>query len=157
MTLSGILLGGFAALAIVFDPTTMIGRAQAETRSIQDWEITCRDGNCAAHYNTQGLQIVVAVPAEGTSRRIVLRLHPNATVGEPVGIRLNGGWYAGLAVSSCGEQACQAAVNLEANAEVEQAFKRARDGVVAYQAGSMIVIAPISLVGFTGALAEMKD
>jgi invasion protein IalB len=124
---------------------------------VQDWKITCADRSCAAHYDAQGVQIVVAVPAQGGDRRILLRLNPEATVGEPVGIRLTGGWYAGLAVSSCGERACQAAVSLEANAEVERAFRRARDGVVAYRAGSTMVIAPISLAGFTGALAQVTD
>lgn len=152
------LLAGFAAMASLIGVMASIHPANAETRAVEDWKVTCsEERRCAAHYDARGVQIVVAVPAEGGERRILLRLDPKATVGQPVGIRLNGGWYAGLAVSSCSDALCQAAVAAKAGPEVEQAFMRARDGVVAYQAGSAMVIAPISLVGFTRAVAALQD
>ncbi|MEX2630467.1 MAG: invasion associated locus B family protein [Tistlia sp.] len=151
------LLAGFGILGSALGFLAETGKANAETRAVEEWRVTCNQESCAAHYDAQGVQIVVAVPADGGSRRILLRLDPKATVGQPVGIRLNGGWSAGLAVSSCSDALCQAAVSVKAGPEVEQAFKRAREGVVAYQAGSAMVIAPISLVGFTQALAQVGD
>lgn len=131
-------------------------RVVAETRNVKDWKVTCDGGNCAAHHDSQGVQLVVAVPENTGQKRFLLRVNPLAGVGEPVAIRLNDGWSAALAVSSCSERTCQATVRVESNAQVEEAFKRASNGVVAYRVGTTMVIAPISLAGFTEAVTAVR-
>lgn len=144
----------FFACAVLAWPS---GQAGADTRAMQDWKVTCDRGNCAAHHESRGVQIVVVVPPDSDRRRILLRLNPRAGIGDPVAIRLEGGWYASLGISDCDERTCLATVKAEAGPEVEQAFKRARSGVVAYRAGATMVIAPISLAGFTEALSAVPE
>jgi invasion protein IalB len=140
-----------AAGALSLAALLAAGPASADTRQVQDWKVTCNGQGCAAHFDGQGVQMVVGRTAEDGSRRIALRVSPSSAQGEPVAIRLDSGWQAGLVVAGCTETACQAAVSRDNQAAVEQAFSRARGGTVAYKAGDRIVIAPISLMGFSAA------
>lgn len=131
-------------------------RAAAQTRQVDDWKVTCGDGGCAAHYDGQGVQLVIGRAAEGGGKRLAFRVSPQSVQGDPLAIRLDSGWQAGLVITDCGPDACQAAVAAAQQAAVEAAFAKARDGVVAYQAGERMVIAPISLMGFSAANGMVK-
>ncbi|WP_162906489.1 invasion associated locus B family protein [Algihabitans albus] len=132
------------------------GPAVAETKTVQDWKVTCGGSGCAAHYDGQGVQLVIGTAAEGGGKRMAFRVSPNSHLGEPLAVRLDSGWQAGLTISDCDPQACQAAVAATQQASVEAAFATARGGVVAYKAGDRMVIAPISLMGFSAANGLVK-
>ncbi len=122
----------------------------ADIRSMQDWNVTCEASTCTAHFDGTGVQMIVA-PSGAGLRRTTVRISPNSAQGEPVAIRLDSGWQAGLTVVGCDARACVARVAAERQAAIERAFAAAREGVVAYKVENRLVIAPISLMGFTAA------
>lgn len=128
----------------------LTGPVAAETKQVQDWKVTCTGNGCAAHYDGQGVQMVVGNAGQG-GKRMSFRISPTSAEGEPMAIRLDSGWQAGLTIDGCNQQSCQALVAAAQLPTVEAAFARARGGVIAYKAGNRMVIAPISLMGFSAA------
>ncbi len=134
----------------------LAGPAAAETQQVQDWKVTCNGGGCAAHYDGEGVQLVIGQASGDGGRRMAFRVSPNSSTGEPLAIRLDSGWQAGLTISNCTPQVCQAAVARDYQSDIEAAFAKARNGVVAYKAGDRMMIAPISLMGFSAASSMVK-
>jgi invasion protein IalB len=140
-----------AVAAVLALAGTVPNASAADSRTVQDWEVRCAGDSCAAYHDTRGAQLVVGVVARDRTKRMVVRLSPQAQTGDPVAIRLDTGWQGALAVTSCNERLCEAPIAADRLGPVENAFRGARSGVVAYRAGERMVVAPISLMGYTAA------
>ena len=119
--------------------------------------MTCNGGGCAAHYDGEGVQLVIG---QGQRRRRPPHGLPGQpqqqhrrAAGDPAGQRM-AGRPDHLELHAPGLPGGGGARTTRAN--IEAAFAKARNGVVAYKAGDRMMIAPISLMGFSAASSMVK-
>jgi invasion protein IalB len=158
---SGIARTGLGLLAALTLATMACSARAAEVKATEkvykDWHVSCATGHpCVAYVVGSGTQMILGIPDDKGNNRAVLRLAPAAKVGAPVTVRLNSGWTAQLRVAVCTKAYCEAPVPVASTAKFVAPLRSDSGGVVAYQAGEVIVIARFSLAGVSAALQNIK-
>ncbi|MGB5950224.1 MAG: hypothetical protein WBG82_12960 [Parvibaculum sp.] len=126
-------------------------------RKFESWSVQCLDKNvCIAYLEGSGVQILVGRTAAGQPIRLGLRILPKAKTGQPASLRLESGWQAGLKIGKCSDKFCEVPVGESSTNLALEQFLKTREGVIAYQVGEKILIAPFSLAGFKAALKEVR-
>lgn len=146
-----------AALLIGAVGTAISADAATPVRKFENWSVQCFDKNvCIAYLEGTGVQILVGRTVASQPVRLGLRILPRAKTGQPASMRLQNGWEAGLKIGKCSDKFCEVPVGeASTNLALEQ-FQKTSEGVVAYQVGEKILIAPFSLAGFKAALKEVR-
>ena len=131
--------------------------AQAENRGFGDWFVACEGTRCAATHETDLIEIEVLFEA-GEEPRIYLHVAREARKGNPIAVRLEDGEHAHLKVTRCGDSHCtgEAAYDRLSPELIDQ-IKSSKRATVAYMAGGVIVIAPISFEGYEEASAFARE
>lgn len=146
-----------AALALLTGSAVTTAHAETPTHKFQSWAVQCPQKNaCIAYLEGAGVQILVGRSAPGQPVRMGLRVLPGAKSGQPAALRLSDGWQAGLKIGKCSEKFCEIAVAENSVDKAIGAFLKTKEGVLAYEVGGKILIAPFSLAGFQAALHEVR-
>lgn len=146
-----------AALLIGAVGTAISADAATPVRKFENWSVQCFDKNvCIAYLEGSGVQILVGRTAADQPIRLGLRILPKAKTGQPASLRLESGWQAGLKIGKCSDKFCEVPVGESSTNLALDQFLKTREGVIAYQVGEKILIAPFSLAGFKAALKEVR-
>jgi invasion protein IalB len=148
----------FTALAAACVTILIAPRDARATQSFQDWRVDCPQKNtCVAHFDAAGVQILIGRATSNSPVRMAFRLPAAAKTGTPVAMRLSSGWEAGLRVTGCKKDYCEAGVAEKSTDTALGEFRRGHDGIVAYQLDNRILIIPFSLAGFADAMKAVSS
>lgn len=111
---------------------------------------------CVAHLDHKGVQILIGRSKANGPLRMAFRLPAGTKKGQPVGLRLDDGWQAGLVVGGCKDRYCEAPVASKMTDTAISAFSRNASGLIAYEFKDRILLIPFPLDGFREAIAAVK-
>lgn len=147
-----------ACLVVAMSAVTMtVHAAAAATQKYKEWTVQCMaERACIAHLDRAGVQILVGRAKANTPVRMAFRIPASAKTGQPVALRLNDGWQAGLRTGNCAKAFCEVGVAEKATDIAITALSRNSGGLIAYQVDDRILLIAFPLDGFREALSQVK-
>lgn len=147
-----------AAAAVAGGAALLAGApAQAQDRSFQDWSVTCPQPNaCVASSPAAAARLMVG-PGEPDQRmRLVVLVARETEPEAPLALRLDDGQTVQMKVNTCNEANCQAIANPDVVPQLLELLRGRRSVLVAYPAAGRMVLAEVSLMGLTPAVASLE-
>jgi invasion protein IalB len=132
--------------------------ASAEnTKDFGDWTVTCEEERCSATHKTD-LVLLEVLFTVGKDPRIFLHVAKEAEVGSPISVRLEDGQHAHLETHRCAPSYCTAEANYaKLSPKMIAELKGSKGAIVAYLVNDVIIIAPVSFIGYSDASAFAQD
>ena len=131
--------------------------AQSDTtETFGDWNYGCNDeGRCFVLMNGAGARVIFAKDTEADRLFASVVVPAQSGMDQPVTVRLNNNVAMQLNVNNCTDRFCEAVIDQTKSRLVVDYFRVATDGVVAYLNGDKISVVPISMAGFSDAIARL--
>ena len=149
-------LSMFCLLVLVLSWT---GEAtSAENKKVfGDWNVTCKEGQCSATHQTD-LVLLEVLFSIGKDPRIFLHVAKEAEVGSPISVRMEDGQHAHLETHRCAPSYCTAEANYaKLSPKMITELKGSKGAIVAYLVNDVIIIAPVSFIGYSDVSALAQD
>jgi len=135
----------------------MTADAATAPQKYKEWTVQCMaESACIAHLDRAGVQILVGRTKANMPVRMAFRIPASAKTGQPVALRLNDGWQAGLRTGKCMKAFCEVGVAEKATDIAIAALSRNTGGLIAYQVKDRILLVAFPLDGFSEALNQVK-